>query len=202
MRGFPAVVAGTALLAACAGAPRHHPQAPDISGRWIDEHCQSRPTQYALKNIFLRREFTFAQASGDWGVDARFYEDSACTRPVFTLVVRGKYEITGPASGLPGVFDGRFGFSRRAVIAWSEPAVKAFREAKCGPVAAQPGLELDTSTTGCAPALSRPISPEAAAEYDLVQFDGTRLAFGVRTPEMTKPEGRPTKPSPFGLVRK
>jgi hypothetical protein len=34
-----------------------------------------------------------------------------------------------------------------------------------------------------------------------VKYDGKRLAFGVRSAQMTRPEGRPKQPSPFGLVR-
>jgi hypothetical protein len=194
--------AAATLAAGCTTDARHHAEAPDISGRWIDEYCQFRPSQYEIKNIYVRREFTFEQRSGAWGVDARFYADPGCAlRPVFTLIVRGSYEITAPSAGLPGVFDGRFAFSRRVVIPYSEDALRLFARDGCGGATVAAGRELDVSRTGCPPALSKPITPADPAEYDLVKYDGKRLAFGVRTPQMTRPEGRPKQPSPFGLVR-
>ncbi|HYF18332.1 MAG TPA: hypothetical protein VEA40_10725 [Ramlibacter sp.] len=192
------------LLAGCAAsAPAPGPH-DAMAGRWRDEACQARPTQYPIKNIFVRRDFSFerpgAAGGSPWGVDARFYSDAQCTQPVFTLHVRGRYEITGPSSGVPGAADGTFRFDRRAVTPYSREAVEAFTAARCGGAPAQAGREIDVSTSGCAPALSRPIA-QSGQEYDLVGLEGGRLRFGVRTPEMGVPEGRPKQLSPFWLAR-
>jgi hypothetical protein len=176
-----------------------------MAGRWRDEACQARPTQYPIKNIFVRRDFSFdkpgAAGGSAWGVDARFFADAQCTQPVFTLHVRGRYEITG-AAAVQGASNGTFAFSRRAVTPFSREAVEAFAAARCGGSAdaVAAGREIDVSTGGCAPALSRPIA-QSGQEYDLVGFDGVRLRFGVRTPEMGVPEGRPKALSPSFLAR-
>ena len=195
----PVIGLAIALLGACALAT-HAPGVPEIGGKWIDEICQARPSQYAIKNIFIRREFDFDHVSGKWGVDARFFSDAQCTRPVFTLVVRGRYQLTGPAA-MPGAFNGTFAFDRRALIAHAREAVEVFNTAGCGGAPVLLDREFDVSVAGCAPALSRPIR-ESGQEYDLVGVDGARVRFGVRTPEMGRPEGRPTQLSPNWLQRR
>lgn len=193
-----AALAGALLAVGCAHVPAEPPV--PMAGRWRDDACQARPTQYPIRNIFVRRDFEFEPPGGAWRVDARFFSDAACTVPVFTLHVRGRYRLTGPAT-MPDAWNGTFAFDRRAVTPYSREAVEAFAAARCGggaPVAA--GREIDVSTTGCAPALSRPIA-EAGQEYDLAQVDGGRLRFGARTAQMDRPEGRPSQLSPFWLSR-
>jgi hypothetical protein len=200
-RALPALA--LAGLTACASLQEPPPLA-GMAGRWRDDACQARPTQYPIRNIFVRRDFTFdapgAPGGSRWGVDAKFYSDAQCTQPVFTLHVRGRYELTGASKTVPGATDGTFRFDSRAVTPYSREAVDAFAQARCGGGTVQPGTQIDVSSSGCAPALSRPIA-QSGQEYDLVGLADGKLRFGVRTPEMGVPEGRPKQLSPFGLSR-
>ena len=77
--------------------PLPHAGPISLSGRWVSQRCETRPSV-----LFLTREFTFAPEHHSWVGVYRHYSDPTCTRPTFALRASGHYAQTGPSGKVAG----------------------------------------------------------------------------------------------------
>ncbi|EDO35898.1 predicted protein, partial [Nematostella vectensis] len=78
---------------------------PDVSGIWTSSRCEARPGPK-----FLTR-FVQIFSNQTWQADFHFYSDYQCTKPTFTLHVRGAYWLGNEAKDLKGATAAHFNFT-------------------------------------------------------------------------------------------
>uniref|UniRef100_A0A1A8CA18 Adenomatosis polyposis coli down-regulated 1-like n=1 Tax=Nothobranchius kadleci TaxID=1051664 RepID=A0A1A8CA18_NOTKA len=118
-----------------------------LAGRWVSQHCETRPNI-----LFLTRDFTFDPSQHAWEGVYRHYSDSACSQPTFTLTALGHYAQGNPSSKLPGASEFVFKVTQVRVTAMDESTVKLLNETrrgKCGLARGwEVGVERDLTPTG------------------------------------------------------
>lgn len=120
-----------------------------LSGRWVSQRCETRPTV-----LFLTREFTFNPSQHAWEGLYRHYSDSTCSQPTFILRAVGHYAEGNPSAKLSGASEFVFKVTQVKVTALDKPTVKLLnstRPGKCGKAGRwEVGMEQDlTPTNGC-----------------------------------------------------
>ncbi|KAF0034577.1 hypothetical protein F2P81_012335 [Scophthalmus maximus] len=126
------------------------PAAPlSLAGRWVSQHCETRPTV-----LFLTRDFTFDPDQNAWEGTYRHYSDPACSHPTFTLRASGHYAQGNPSAKVPGATEFVFKVTRVRATAMEEATAKMLngtRPGKCGRAGGwEVGVEHDlTPTDGC-----------------------------------------------------
>ncbi|XP_019952061.2 protein APCDD1-like [Paralichthys olivaceus] len=126
------------------------PAAPlSLAGRWVSQHCETRPTV-----LFLTRDFTFDPDQHAWEGLYHHYSDPACSQPTFTLRASGHYAQGNPSTKISGATELVFKVTQVRVTAMEEPSAKLLngtRPGKCGRAGRwEVGVEQDlTPTDGC-----------------------------------------------------
>ncbi|XP_034441873.1 protein APCDD1-like [Hippoglossus hippoglossus] len=126
------------------------PAAPlALAGRWVSQHCETRPTV-----LFLTRDFTFDPDQHAWEGTYHHYSDPACSQPTFTLRASGHYAQGNPSVKVSGATELVFKVTQVRVTAMEEPTAKLLnstRPGKCGRAGHwEVGVEQDlTPTDGC-----------------------------------------------------
>jgi len=171
-----AALASAALLtlAGCGASPAASTpsgsDAPDLSGHWKSA-CTKTSDAQAIS-------LDFKLSKADWALDYVTYGDTSCSTPFVTVHIEGPYALAGRSASIADAWNARFGFTKKAVIAHADAAATFLTNA-CGGGTFRVGEATDISTTGCAGLGQRPIAT-CAADYDLVNLDGTSLRFGDR----------------------
>ncbi|CAJ1050302.1 protein APCDD1-like [Xyrichtys novacula] len=126
------------------------PAAPlTLKGRWVSQHCETRPNI-----LFLTRDFTFDSDQHAWEGIYRHYSDPVCSRPTFTLRASGHYAQGNPSVKISGATEFVFKVTQVKVTAEEESTAKLLngtRPGKCGQAGGwEVGVEQDvTPTAGC-----------------------------------------------------
>lgn len=171
----------------------------DIAGTWTSEKCESMPNGQGGEMYFTR---TFPMTKKNWKIDFTVFGDKACTAPLFTLDVAGKWEVRGQSNSLQGVHNAFFGFETRTLTAKAEGAVQFMNQAGfCGKKDWKVGEAVDINTTGCPQLGAKPIA-ECKGEHDLVKLDGDKLFLGDRSGDMCAKDNFPTKLFQYALIKK
>nr|CAD7200597.1 unnamed protein product [Timema douglasi] len=61
-----------------------------LAGEWVSTRCETRPL-----GLFLKRRLRFSAVDRTWRGEYRFFGDLACTAPLFTATVGGRYSGRG-----------------------------------------------------------------------------------------------------------
>lgn len=203
-----AVLAAAAPLAACgdAGSPApadvdagavtpDAPVAPDLAGRWKSACTPMSATQGFVLDFDLQ--------AATWAVDYTVFGDAGCASPFLTVRIEGPYALTAPSAAVPGAWDARFGFTRKAITPHVDAAAQYLGSAGgCGLTGFAVGAARDVSVDGCPNLGQRPIGA-CDADYDLAKLDGATLTFGSRPADndMCTPAKRPTALSQVSVTR-
>lgn len=128
----------------------HRPATPLLlAGRWVSQHCETRPNV-----LFLTRDFTFEPDRHAWEGVYRHYSDPGCSQPTFTLRASGHYAQGNPSVKVSGATELVFKVTEVSVTPEDEPTAKLLngtRQGKCGRKGGwEVGVEQDlTPTDGC-----------------------------------------------------
>ncbi len=120
-------------------------------------------------------------------IQYRFFADDKCTLGLFSLVIKGPVEIGKPVVNVEGAVDVKVGFER---VLFTLDSPRGAAAAKgCGDGAFEVGVQRDVTESGCLF-----IKPKAACgvDYDIMKIKDGMATPGFRTPDMCRPEGRPT----------
>ena len=179
--------------------PLPHAGPISLSGRWVSQRCETRPSV-----LFLTREFTFAPEHHSWVGVYRHYSDPTCTRPTFALRASGHYAQTGPSGKVAGGTEFVFKVTEVRVTALEEATVRLLNGSRpvgsCGGAGGWAlGVERDlTPTNGCT-ALGIKLPHK---EYELLKVEldhrGRPLLFnGERPTDGSSPDRPQRRPSSY-----
>ncbi|XP_077429755.1 protein APCDD1-like [Vanacampus margaritifer] len=129
--------------------PRQTQTPVSLSGRWVSQQCETRPTV-----LFLTREFHFDPDQQAWEGIYRHYSDPLCSQNTFTLRASGHYAQGNPSVKVPGATEFVFKVTEVRVTAEDESTAKLLnrtKPGKCGQAGEwKVGAEQGLSTThGC-----------------------------------------------------
>jgi hypothetical protein len=146
--------------------------APDLAGRWKSACTPMSASQWFVLDFDISRS--------TWAVDYAVFADSGCATKFLTVRIEGPYELGVASSTVPGAFDAKFGFTKKAITPHLPAAADFLASAGgCGAAGFTAGEAKDIGTTGCAGLGQRPISA-CSADYDIARLDGDVLTFGER----------------------
>ena len=146
--------------------------APDLAGRWKSACTPMSASQWFVLDFDISRS--------TWAVDYTVFADSACATKFLTVRIEGPYELGAASSTVPGAFDAKFGFTKKAITPHLPAAADFLASAGgCGAAGFTAGEPKDIAATGCAGLGQRPISA-CSADYDIARLDGDVLTFGER----------------------
>lgn len=178
--------------------PRSPAASLSLAGRWVSQHCETRPNV-----LFLTRDFTFDPDLHAWEGVYRHYSDPSCSQPTFTLKASGHYAQGNPSIKLSGASEFVFKVTEVRVTAMDEPTAKLLngtRPGKCGQAGRwEVGVEQDlTLTDGCT-ALGIKLPHK---EYELFKtgFDHRKhplLFVGERPTDGSSPDRPTRRPTSF-----
>jgi hypothetical protein len=179
------VFAAVALMLGCAATNSSSPPAaadaapaspastaPSLAGHFRSPCVKTGDAQS------LTLDFSLGQA--DWSLDYATYADATCGVGLLTVRIEGAYALTGKSATVPGAWEARFGFTKKAVTPHVAGAVDFLAgPGGCGGGSFAVGVETDVLQAGCA-GLGQYPSSRCAADFDVVSLDGDALRFGDR----------------------
>jgi kynurenine formamidase len=151
------------LIATFASSPQ------SLTGTW-----KSASSESVGSFGYRTREFTFS--GGRWRIEVLFYDDAKMSKPLFSFVGEGPYELGANSTAVPGASNAVFRFDKKSLTLLTDnaDAITRFGFAACE---LKKGLTKDISVSGCANFTSVAVCGQ---EYDLVKFEGKRLWLGAR----------------------
>jgi kynurenine formamidase len=154
----------------------------NISGNWISESVEP-----VGSFGFRTREFRFKNR--DWQIEAVFYADKEKSKPLFSFVGEGKFQIGGKSNIVGAATEAEFSFSKKKLKLLTDDAevIKNFGFGDCG---LKKGEFKDISDAGCGNFTSVSV---CGKEYDLVAIENGILRLGSRPADgnMCSAERRP-----------
>ncbi len=180
---------------ASASSDRDPAATPDLSGDYLSP-CTPSPQADGTTNYF-NLDFSLTQAT--WTVDYTVHADQACATKLLTVRIEGPYTISAPSQSVPGAYEARFDFSRKAMTPHVQQLADTLNSIPgCGEGGWQVGAS-GSVAAGCAPFGQYPLA-DCSADHDLVRLTDAGIEFGARPADnnMCSPDKRPTKLS--GLI--
>lgn len=169
-----------------------------LAGRWVSQHCETRPTI-----LFLTRDFTFNPDQHEWEGVYRHYSDPSCSQPTFTLRASGHYAQGNSSAKVSGATEFVFKVTQVGVTAADEATAKLLngtRPGKCGRARGwEVGLEQDlTPTHGCtALGIRLPHKEYELFKIELNHRKQPLLFIGERPTDGSSPDRPQKRPTSF-----
>ena len=153
-----------------------------LSGTW------KSPAAESVGSVgFRTREFTFTKDR--WQIEIVFFDDNVMSKPLFSFVGEGRYEIGEASTIAENTANAVFHFDKKrlTLLTNNAAAIKRFGFANCS---LTKGLTKDISANGCSNFTS---IADCGEEYDLVRLDRNNLQLGSRPADgnMCSVEKRP-----------
>lgn len=178
---------------------RREPSPPlSLSGRWVSQRCETRPSA-----LFLTRDFTFDPDTHQWEGTYRHFSDPSCSQSTFALRASGHYAQGNPSSKISGATEFVFKVTQVRVTAFSQATAKllnATRPGKCGLSGIWDiGIEQDITTTHGCTALGIKL-PHKEYELFKIELDHRKQALlftGARPTDGSSPDRPLKRPTSF-----
>ncbi|XP_033822258.2 protein APCDD1-like [Periophthalmus magnuspinnatus] len=169
-----------------------------LSGRWVSQHCETRPSV-----LFLTRDFTFDPETHQWGGIYRHYSDPFCAQPTFTLTASGHYAQGNPSAKISAATEFVFKVTQVQITAFDLATAKLLnstRPGKCGLTGNwEVGIEQDITTTHGCTALGIKL-PHKEYELFKTELDHRKQALlfiGERPTDGSSPDRPQKRPTSF-----
>ncbi len=191
---FGLLVVGLTACAATPGASGELFTPKDLAGHWTSAKVE--PVE-GPNPIYGYWDFTLTENT--WSLIFTAYADPEGKVKLFQFRVdESPYKLGDTVTTIPNTRTGDFTVSKQYMTAFTPDMAKLYADSKCGLGPWEVGVEQDVTQTGCTFIHSH---AECPMEYDLVVFDGTKLALGDRSGNMCQAGTRPAKPSTHSLER-
>lgn len=178
--------------------PRSPAPPLSLAGRWVSQHCETRPTV-----LFLTRDFTFDPEQHAWEGIYQHYSDPSCSEPTFTLRASGHYAQGNPSAKILGATEVVFKVTQVRVTAMEESTAKMLNETrpgKCGQAGGwEVGVEQDLRPTDGCTVLGIKL-PHKEFELFKSELDHRKqplLFIGQRPTDGSSPDRQHRRPTSF-----
>ncbi len=141
----------------------------NLAGNWISESVES-----VGSFGFRTREFRFKNR--DWQIEVVFYADKEKSKPLFSFIGEGRFQIGAKSSIVEPAHEANFSFSEKKLKLLTDDAdvINQFGFGACG---LKKGEFTDISDSGCGNFTSVSV---CGKEYDLVNIENGILRLGSR----------------------
>ncbi|CAL1609576.1 unnamed protein product [Knipowitschia caucasica] len=169
-----------------------------LSGRWVSQRCETRPSA-----LFLTRDFTFEPDMHQWRGIYRHYSDPSCSQPTFTLTASGHYAQGNPSTKITTATELVFKVTQVRVTPLDEATAKLLsstRPGKCGLTGSwEVGIEQDiTASHGCtALGIKLPHKEYELFKTELDHRKQALLFIGERPTDGSSPDRQQKRPTSF-----